>query len=85
MPTLEFKGKYHIYAHHFTVPYRPLTPDPARSLGALPDEDNLIIHGDNLHALKARPYCHATPAASNASTSIRPITPVARIGCITTM
>ena len=53
MPTLEFKGKYHIYAHHFTVPYRPLTPDPAKSLGALPDEDNLIIHGDNLHALKA--------------------------------
>ena len=53
MPTLEFKGKYHIYAHHFTVPYRPLTPDPARSLGVMPDEDNLIIHGDNLHALKA--------------------------------
>ena len=24
MPTLEFKGKQHIYAHHLTVPYRPL-------------------------------------------------------------
>ena len=27
MPTLEFKGKQHIYAHHLTVPYRPLVPD----------------------------------------------------------
>ncbi len=24
MPTLDFKGKRHIYAHHLTVPYRPL-------------------------------------------------------------
>ena len=24
MPTLEFKGKQHIYAHHLTVPHRPL-------------------------------------------------------------
>ena len=53
MPTLEFKGKQHIYAHHLTVPYRPLTPDPARSLNPAAADDNLIIHGDNLHALKA--------------------------------
>ena len=33
MPTLDFKGKQHIYAHHLTVPYRPLVPDPVRSLG----------------------------------------------------
>ena len=32
MPTLDFKGKQHIYAHHLTVPYRPLVPDPVRSL-----------------------------------------------------
>ncbi len=60
MPTLDFKGKQHIYAHHLTVPYRPLKPDESRSCnppacggqegGA---DDNLIIHGDNLHALKA--------------------------------
>lgn len=31
MPTLEFKGKQHVYAHHLTVPFRPLLPDPARS------------------------------------------------------
>ena len=53
MPTLEFKGKQHIYAHHLTVPYRPLVPDPGRSLNPADADDNLIIHGDNLHALKA--------------------------------
>ena len=59
MPTLEFKGKSHIYAHHLTAPYRPLQVDPARSMtaegqtaAALTDQ-NLIIHGDNLQALKA--------------------------------
>lgn len=53
MPSLEFKGKYHVYAHHHTVPYRPLVPDAERSLNAAGADDNLIIHGDNLHALKA--------------------------------
>ena len=53
MPTLEFKGKYHIYAHHHSVPYRPLAPDAERSLNPAGADDNLIIHGDNLHALKA--------------------------------
>ena len=53
MPTLDFKGKQHIYAHHLTVPYRPLEPDAARSLNPAGADDNLIIHGDNLHALKA--------------------------------
>ncbi|MCY4353258.1 MAG: site-specific DNA-methyltransferase [Truepera sp.] len=53
MPTLDFKGKQHIYAHHLTVPYRPLEPDTGRSLNPTGVDDNLIIHGDNLHALKA--------------------------------
>ena len=53
MPTLDFKGKQHIYAHHLTVPYRPLSPDANRSLNPAGADDNLIIHGDNLHALKA--------------------------------
>ena len=54
MPTLDFKGKQHIYAHQLTVPYRSLVPEPDRSVnpGKKADE-NLIIHGDNLHALKA--------------------------------
>ena len=53
MPMLEFKGKQHIYAHHLTVPYRPLLPDQARSCRSAGADDNLIVHGDNLHALKA--------------------------------
>ncbi len=53
MPTLEFKGKQHIYAHHLTVPYRPLEQDTNRSCNPAQADDNLIIHGDNLHALKA--------------------------------
>ena len=53
MPTLEFKGKQHIYAHHLTVPYRPLKTDESRSCHPTEEDDNLIIHGDNLHALKA--------------------------------
>ena len=53
MPTLDFKGKQHIYAHHLAVPYRPLVPDAGRSLDPGGADDNLIVHGDNLHALKA--------------------------------
>ena len=61
MPTLDFKGKQHIYAHHLAVPYRPLIPDARKSVKrdtgngatAAAHDDNLIIHGDNLHALKA--------------------------------
>ena len=53
MPTLDFKGKQHIYAHHLTVPYRPIETDESRSCNPSGADDNLIIHGDNLHALKA--------------------------------
>ena len=53
MPTLEFKGKQHIYAHHLTVPYHPLVPDSTKSLNPADADDNLIIHSDNLNALKA--------------------------------
>ena len=53
MPTLDFKGKSHVYGHHLVVPWRPLVPHTDRSVGAGDVDDNLIIHGDNLHALKA--------------------------------
>ena len=57
MPTLDFKGKQIIYANHLSVPPRTLEPDVKKSLppkGKKPSlGDNLIIHGDNLHALKA--------------------------------
>jgi adenine-specific DNA-methyltransferase len=57
VPSLDFKGKAFVYAHHLTVPFRELVPDGKKSClskGAAPALDgNLIIHGDNLHALKA--------------------------------
>ncbi len=53
MPTLEFKGKSHVHAHHLAVPHRPLIRDDARSVGPGGADDNLVIHGDNLDALKA--------------------------------
>ena len=53
MAAIEFKGKQHIYAHHLSVPYRPLVIDAERSLDPVESGDNLIIHGDNIHALKA--------------------------------
>jgi adenine-specific DNA-methyltransferase len=57
MPTLEFKGKPFVYSHHLSVPFRELIVDPKKSLpakGHKPSlDDNLIIHGDNLEALKA--------------------------------
>ena len=56
MPILDFKGKQFIYGHHLTVPVHTLKVDADKSLTDDSDpslNDNLIIHGDNLHALKA--------------------------------
>ncbi len=56
MPTLDFKGKQFVYAHHLTVPFRQMNVDAKKSMpkdGKPSLDDNLIIHGDNLHALKA--------------------------------
>ncbi len=53
MPEIVFKGKEYVYNHHLTVPYRPLVPDAAKGIGAPDLAGNLVIHGDNLHALKS--------------------------------
>ena len=53
MPELNFKGKEFVRNHHLSVPQRPLQPDAERSVGEPRFDGNLIIHGDNLHALKA--------------------------------
>lgn len=53
MPEIVFKGKEYVYNHHLTVPYRPLLADKAKGIGPEDLNSNLIIHGDNLHALKA--------------------------------
>lgn len=53
MSELNFKGKEFVFNHHLAVPHRPLVPDPAKSIGAARLDGNLVIHGDNLHALKS--------------------------------
>ncbi|MBI4996458.1 MAG: site-specific DNA-methyltransferase [Rhodocyclales bacterium] len=53
MPEIVFKGKEYVYNHHLTVPYRPLLVDKDKGIGPGDLGGNLVIHGDNLHALKA--------------------------------
>ncbi|MBL5943791.1 site-specific DNA-methyltransferase [Enterobacter asburiae] len=63
MPTLDFKGKQFVYSHHLSVPFRELKVVADKSLPqegkAASLDDNLIIHGDNLEALKALLPTHA--------------------------
>src|SRR5690606_12026481 len=55
MPVLDWIGKAAVVRQHKDVPYRLLEPVP--ELGCRPtdgsDPGNLIVQGDNLHALKA--------------------------------
>jgi len=53
MPEFLFKGKEFVRNHHLSVPQRPLEPDADKSVGTPRLDGNLIIHGDNLHALKS--------------------------------
>ena len=52
MPVLDWIGKAAVVRHHQEVPYRLLEAVPELSCGD-PDSGNLIVQGDNLHALKA--------------------------------
>ncbi|MBF0319196.1 MAG: site-specific DNA-methyltransferase [Nitrospirae bacterium] len=54
MPTLQFKGKQLVQNHHLVVPFHELKPVRAKSVtDKISLHDNVIIHGDNLAALKA--------------------------------
>ena len=55
MPSLNWIGKDAVVKHHKDVPFRLLEPVPALSCGpqAGSASGNLIVQGDNLHALKA--------------------------------
>ena len=54
MAQLQFKGKSFVQNHHLVVPYHELIPRKDKSLtDRVSLQDNLIIHGDNLLALKA--------------------------------
>ncbi|UWQ55003.1 site-specific DNA-methyltransferase [Leisingera caerulea] len=53
MTELYFKGKEFVYNHHLTVPHRPLEMHAEKGVGETRLDGNLILQGDNLHALKA--------------------------------
>lgn len=53
MTELNFKGKEFVYNHHLAVPFRSLVPNSKKGIGSVALDGNLIVHGDNLHALKA--------------------------------
>lgn len=59
MPTLNWIGKQAVEKHHLEIPYRLLEYDESLSVGdweSIPsgkESGNLLVQGDNLHALKA--------------------------------
>ena len=54
MAQIQFKGKSFVQNHHLLVKYHELIPKKDKSLtDKVSLHDNLIIHGDNLIALKA--------------------------------
>lgn len=54
MARIDFKGKTFVQNYHMQVKYHELIPDKSKSLtDKVSLHDNLIIHGDNLKALKA--------------------------------
>ena len=52
MPSLNWIGKDAVVKHHKDVPFRLLEPVSELSCGDT-TSGNLIVQGDNLHALKA--------------------------------
>jgi adenine-specific DNA-methyltransferase len=53
MTSLNFKGKSAVWNHHLSVPFHTLDEDKKLSLKGENADENLIIEGDNLLALKA--------------------------------
>ncbi len=54
MPRLNFKGKVFVENHHLAVPFHELLPVREKGLSEKASlRDNLIVHGDNLAALKS--------------------------------
>lgn len=55
MPTLDWMGKDKVVNHHRDVPFRVLKRTPEKGIldDAGSDRGNMVIHGDNLEALKS--------------------------------
>ena len=57
MTKLHFKGKEFVYDHHLSVRSARSSWTPKKSVSAPALNGNVVIHSDNLHALKAlRPF-----------------------------
>jgi adenine-specific DNA-methyltransferase len=60
MVSINFKGKQYVQNYHLAVKYHEFVPDKKKSLTEkISLHDNLIIHGDNLKALKSLLPTHA--------------------------
>lgn len=57
MPTLNWIGKDKVVNHHLDVPFRTLEKQYTFAPNGRDDDGNMIIHGDNLDALKALLRC----------------------------
>ena len=53
MPTLNWIGKDKVVNHHLDVPFRTLEKQYTFAPNGGDNDGNMIIHGDNLDALKA--------------------------------
>ena len=53
MASLNFKGKSAVWNHHLSVPYHTFDKEVSSSLSGVNENENLLIEGDNLLALKA--------------------------------
>ena len=86
MPTLEWIGKEKVVNHHLDVPYRVLERKYSFDENGQHEEDNgsenMIIHGDNLDALKS--LLPRYEAGSSVSISILRTTPATKDGFTTT-
>lgn len=87
MPTLNWIGKDKVVNYHLKVPYHVLERKYSFDEKGQHEEDNgsenMIIHGDNLLALKS--LLPKYEGKSNASTSIPPTIRAMKDGCITIM
>ena len=53
MAILDFKGREYVHNHHLTVPYCPLIVQSSKGVSTQDNQENMLIHGDNLKGLKS--------------------------------
>lgn len=53
MAVFQFRGKSIVHSYHMVIPPRSLILNDKKSLNPRHEDDNMIIQGDNLYALKA--------------------------------